>query len=333
MKRPTDFAVGLTILGGLLLVVSAVAWTKGAKLGSNEVHVAARFVDVGSARIGTPVVVRGVKAGQIDRMELEGRFVIVGLKLDPAVRLPDKPVVLLNESSLFGEWQATVTASDAVGRDEDTQRQLRESSLGGGVLPGATLPDIAKLTAVAGRIAGDVAAVAERVDVAFDADAARELRTSIRGFSELSTELSKVAREQSRHLEATSMRVRGGVDQVVRSAELLLAVSKRIDSSTANGELPRMVNDVNEAARQLRTASANLVALSDRLGQSQAKVDAFLAAADSIASAINSGRGTAGLFVRDSSFYVNSNAAITELRALLADIRANPRRYISVKIF
>ena len=89
MKRPTDFAVGLTILGGIALVVASVAWTKGTRFGDDEVYASARFLDVGSARIGTPVVVRGVKAGQIDRMELDGRFVIVRMKLDPVVRLPD----------------------------------------------------------------------------------------------------------------------------------------------------------------------------------------------------------------------------------------------------
>jgi phospholipid/cholesterol/gamma-HCH transport system substrate-binding protein len=333
MRRPTDFAVGLTMLGGFLLVTGGVMWTKGSRIGGADVHASARFIDVGGARIGTPVVVRGVTAGEVDRMELQGRFVVVRLKLDPAIRLPDDPVVLLNESSLFGEWQATVTARNAVGRDDEVLRQLGEANLGGDILPGATLPDIAKLTAVAGRIAGDVAAVAERVDVAFDAAAARELRGSIRDFSALSTELAKVAHEQSRHLETTSKQVRGGVDQVAHAAELLLAVSQRIDSSTASGELGRLVNDANDAARQLRTATANLSTVSERLLRSQMKVDAFLASVDSIAVAVNSGRGTAGLLVRDSSLYVNSNAAIAELRALIADVRANPRRYISVKIF
>jgi phospholipid/cholesterol/gamma-HCH transport system substrate-binding protein len=226
-----------------------------------------------------------------------------------------------------------VTSRNAVGRDEDVLRHLSEASMGDDVLPGATLPDIAKLTAVAGRIAGDVASVAERVDIAFDAAAARELRGSIRDFSVLTRELARVAREQSRQLETTSKQVRGGVDHVAHAAELLLAVSQRIDSSTASGEMSKLVSDANEAARQLRVATANLTTVSERLIRSQMKVDAFLASADSIASAVNSGRGTAGLLVRDSSLYVNTNAAMAELRALIADVKANPRRYISLRIF
>ena len=176
MKRVNDFTVGLTMLGGIVLVVAGVLWTKETSIGREEQYVSARFHDVGSVRIGTPVVVRGMRAGKLDRMELEEGFVVVRMALVPDVELPDQPVVLLNESSLFGEWQATITGREAVGRDEEIHRQLRETATDDDVLAGATLPDLAKLTAVAGRIAGDVAAVAERVDVAFDTGAAKELR-------------------------------------------------------------------------------------------------------------------------------------------------------------
>jgi phospholipid/cholesterol/gamma-HCH transport system substrate-binding protein len=333
MKRATDFAVGLTILGGIALVTGAVLWTKEVRIGRGEEHLSARFRDVGSVRIGTPVVVRGVRAGRIDRMELDGGFVVVRMALDPAVQLPRQPVVLLNESSLFGEWQATVTAAETVIRDDDVTRQLRETNLGGDVLPGATLPDIAKLTAVAGRIAGDVASVAERFDVAFDAQAARELRASIRNFSEMSTVLARTASEQSRNLTTTSASVRTGIESLARSAEFLQAVSARMDSSTSRGELARIVDDAGEAARTLRETSVRLARLSEQLGRSQGRLDAFLVAAESIATSINSGRGSMGLLVNDSSLYHNSNAAVSELRALLADFRANPRKYVNVRIF
>ena len=48
MKRVNDFTVGLTILGGIVLVVGAVLWTKEARVGRTERHVSARFRDVGS---------------------------------------------------------------------------------------------------------------------------------------------------------------------------------------------------------------------------------------------------------------------------------------------
>jgi phospholipid/cholesterol/gamma-HCH transport system substrate-binding protein len=173
MKRADDFAVGLTMLIGTAIIVGATLWVKQADFGRQSAMVTARFRDVGGAKIGTPVVIRGVRAGRLEALELsDSAFVLARMALDPDVTLPADPVVLLNESSLFGEWQATITSRDAVARDADVLRQVSETSRGGDVLPGATLPDIARLTAVAGQIAGDVASVAERVQLAFDEQAA-----------------------------------------------------------------------------------------------------------------------------------------------------------------
>ena len=333
MRRANDFIVGVTMLGGIALVVGGVLWTKGTGIGRDEHYVSARFVDVGSVRIGTPVVVRGMRSGKVDRMQLEDGYVIVRMALSPDVALPRQPVVLLNESSLFGEWQATITGQDAVGRDEEIQRQLRVTSRGDDVLAGASLPDIAKLTAVAGRIAGDVASVTERVDIAFDNEAAKELRRSIRNFSELSSTLAKSVREQSANLTRTSTSVEGGVEALSRAAMVLRDVSLRVDSATSNEQVQLLVTDAAEAARQLKSATRQLSSMADQLGRSQARLDAFLIASESIATRVNAGHGSLGLLVNDPALYEHTDSLVMELRALVADVQKNPRRYINLRVF
>ena len=185
MKRSNDFLVGAVVLSVILALTGATLWVKQSDIGERQTRVVARFRDVGNARVGNAVVIRGVRAGTIEAIELaRAGWVDVRMQLDRSMQLPATPVVLLNESSLFGEWQATIIPRSALPHDETVQAQVEESSGGGDVLPGATLPDIAKLTAVAGQIAGDVANVAGRVEVAFDERAARELRGSIRNFSD-----------------------------------------------------------------------------------------------------------------------------------------------------
>jgi phospholipid/cholesterol/gamma-HCH transport system substrate-binding protein len=178
-----------------------------------------------------------MRAGKVDRMQLEDGFVVVRMSLASDVELPREPVVLLNESSLFGEWQATITAREAVGRDEEIRRQLDETAKGDDLLASATLPDIAKLTAVAGRIAGDVESVTERIDVAFDADAAKELRQSIRYFSELSAVLAQAVREQSGNLNRTSAVVEDGVVALNGAAAKMRDVAHRVDSAASGAKV------------------------------------------------------------------------------------------------
>jgi phospholipid/cholesterol/gamma-HCH transport system substrate-binding protein len=334
MKRADDFVVGLTILGAIVVIVGSTLWVKQADFGRERTSVTARFAEVGGARVGTPVVIRGVRAGRIEAMELsDSAFVLARMSLDPEVELPRDAVVLLNESSLFGEWQATITSREAVGRDADVNRQLAVSSRGGDILPGAMLPDIARLTAVAGQIAGDVASVAERVQVAFDDQAARELRLSVRSFSELSTILAQTVKEQSNNLTTMSSDIRGGVQSLIRSADLMKAVAERVDSSTSRGEVRRIVDDAGEAARQLRETSRRLLVISEQLGRSQVKLESFITTSDSIVQKIQSGQGTLGLMINDPTLYRNADSVMQQMKILLSDLQRNPRRYINLRIF
>jgi phospholipid/cholesterol/gamma-HCH transport system substrate-binding protein len=295
--------------------------------------VSARFHDVGSVRIGTPVVVRGMRSGKVDRIQLESGFVVVRMALVPDVDLPPQPVVLLNEASLFGEWQATITSREAVGRDDEILRQLSETSKSDDVLPGASMPDLAKLTAVAGRIAGDVADVAQRVDLAFDTLAARELRRSIRNFSELSGTLANAVRQQSGNITRASSSVEGGVEALNQAAMMFRDVSLRFDSATSKEQVQALVSDAGEAARQLKAATRQLESMAEQLRRSQVRLDAVLVASESIATRINTGQGSLGLMINDPGFYRNSDSLVMELRALVADVKKNPRRYINLRIF
>jgi len=334
MKRTNDLLVGTAVIAVILTLTGATLWVKQADIGEKRSRVVARFHDVGNARVGNAVVIRGVRAGRIDALELEpSGWVHVRMSLDRAMQLPEQPVVLLNESSLFGEWQATITSRSALPHDEAIAAEVAESAGGGNVLPGATLPDIAKLTAVAGQIAGDVANVAGRVEVAFDDSAARELRFSIRNFAQLSATLARTVQSHAGDLDTLSRGLGSAVASLNRTAISAERMAARIDTSTASGEVRQIVDDVAHAAAELRQTTAQIQSLSQQLAQSQGRLDRFLANGDSILVKINGGQGSLGLLVNDPSLYHNSDSLMTQLRQLVNDIHANPGKYVSVRIF
>ena len=334
MTRRDDFAVGLTVLVTVVLVTVALAWANQSDLGRPRRDLVARFRDVGNVRVGAHVVIRGVRAGRVEALTLApDGWVEARLALDPAAELPPRPVVLLNEASLFGEWQATVLGRDALPRDPAIARQVADADRGGGRVPGATLPDIAQLTAVAGRIAGDVATVAERVGVAFDERAARELRASIRHVADLSAALAQTVRAQSRNLDTVAVEVRTGAQALRAASHDVRSVAARVDSSTARGEVGRIVGDAAAAARHLREAGERLEVLAGQLGAAEARLRVVLARGDSILGKVNRGEGSLGLLVNDPSLYRAADTALRDLQALLQDVRRNPRRYVHVRIF
>src|SRR5215208_5259673 len=348
MKRNTDFIVGAVVLLTIAVVLGATLWAGQAEVGQKRVRVAAIFRDAGGVRVGDQVVIRGVESGRVDAIELgDDGWVQVRMRLDPEVRLPGRPVALLGESSLFGEWEATITDAGALPEDRNVRRQVADAvqaaartDVGLRTIPGATLPDIAQLTTVAGRIAGDVASVANRVQVAFDDRAARELRTSIANFARMSdnmtrmsAEMSRVVRVQSRNVDSMSADVRAGVRALNQTAEAFQRVAERIDTSTSSGEIRQIVAKTSRAASQLEETSLELRQISRQLTLSTQSLDRVLSRGDSVLAKLNSGEGSLALLLNDPALYRNTDSLLVQLRALAADVQANPKKYVSVRVF
>ena len=332
-RRMNDFIVGVTVIAAIILIVAATLWVREVDVGDRRTELQSRFRNVGNAQVGNAVVVRGVRAGRIESMELaDGGWVAVRLRIDQGIELPADPVVLLGQSSLFGDWQATIMERTGLPNDRDLFRQVDEARAPG-VIPGATLPDVAQLTAVVGRVAGDVASVADRVQIAFDDSAARDLRASIRHFADLSAELARTVRQQSENLDAITGEVGVGVEALREAASSVERVAGRVDSSTSGGEIDSIVGDVAVAAAQLREATVELRRLSGGLGMTQSRLDSLLLRTEAVAARVERGDGTLGMLVRDSSLYLQSDSLVRELRSLVQDVKANPKRYVNLSIF
>jgi len=100
MKRTNDFIVGLTIIAATVIIITAILWVKQSDIGRERRTVVARFRDVGNVKVGANVVLRGVRSGRIEGLELAPNgWVEMRMRIDPAVDLPPKPVVLLNEAA------------------------------------------------------------------------------------------------------------------------------------------------------------------------------------------------------------------------------------------
>lgn len=53
---------------------------------------------------------------------------------------------------------------------------------------------------------------------------------------------------------------------------------------------------------------------------------------ESLAAGLQRGEGTVGQLLQDPDLYQNFNASARELRALIADVRADPKKYLSVRV-
>jgi len=335
VKRENEFAVGLVVIAALAVVVGGALWLSGAHLGKTEAVYTARFRTVGGMGVGNPVVLRGVRVGRVEAIRLApGNWVEADLKIYSGVTLPPKPAVIAASVSLFGEWAATLISGDPLPSDPNVRQALVEAqNAGGGKWPGATLPDIGQLTAQASRIATDIGTVAARVQTAFDSQAVSDLRRSIHDFGQIADRLARVTNEQADVIGNVGSNLSKGSDVLARAATDLQATLGRVDSATNQGQLATILNNTAAASTDLRSASQDFRALMGAANKNQESLVRTLVAADTILSRIANRSGSLGLMVGDSALYRETTLTMIQLRQLLSDIQANPRKYFTFSVF
>lgn len=328
MKR-TEVAVGLVILIGIAVVFFGTLWLKGTRLGEKEMTIRARFLEIGQLLDGNEVKLRGVSIGRVERIELEagGGGVIVTMRIAQEVPLPADPVVLLSPESMFGDWQAEIHP-----RSRFPQYAYAEAP-DPQVLPGYSLPDISRLTAVADEIAENLAVLTQRVELAFTEETALNIRRAIENIEEVSGQLTGLVGSQ----EAAVAEVAGNLERtsetVNETVGAIRELVRQIEDAVSEGELRAIVQNVMRATSELDTLGSTLLMVSRDLDQTAASADTAFARFNDILSGVQRGEGTVGRLVQDTALYAELVETNQLMQALLEDVRANPRKYINLEVF
>ncbi|HEY2825658.1 MAG TPA: MlaD family protein [Gemmatimonadales bacterium] len=334
MKRRDEILVGATVLITLALIIAGALWLSATHLGGDGRRHTARFRTVGGLGVGNPVVLRGVRVGRVEAIRLardswvEADLTIYG---DPV--LPQKPAILAASASLFGEWQAGIIDLAQGVDDPSLKRDLEAANRGGAVWPGATLPDIGQLTAQAGRIASDIANVSSRIGSAFDSQMVSRLRQSVSDFGRVADQLSHFTQEQTNILSGVGTNLQRGSDVLATAATSLQNSLGRIDSATNQGQLRVILDNTQAASQSVSAAAQDFRDVAGTLKANQQSLINILQSADTIMTRIRDKQGSLGLVIGDSTLYIETTRTITQLRALLTDIQANPRKYFKFSVF
>lgn len=329
MKHRHEVVVGSVILAALALVVGGTLWMKGKHFGSEEVAITARFREVGLLAPGNPVKMRGVPVGKVASVELSdaGDAVLVTLTVKGGLHFPKDPVVLLSPASMFGDWQAEIFPRSAFPQYDYAESSDRR------VLPGYALPDMSRLTSVADQIARNLAVLTDRFGIAFTEETALNLREAIDNIQEVSAKLTSMVDAQQK----TIQEVGGNLASTSRSLNDAAAVAQRafaqIDTAAGHGELKTTIQDFRRSASRLDSISAVLASSSRQLKATLGAADTAFHAMSAVAGSVQRGQGTLGQLVKDTALYNQLVGTNIELQALIRDLKANPKKYINVKVF
>lgn len=335
MKRSNEFAVGLAVLGAAALVVVGAVALGQLRIGRGDDVRTARFRSIGGLGAGASVTLRGVKVGRVAEVRVApDDWVEVDFRLKPDQRLPGRPAAIAAPATLFGEWRVNIIAYEEASSDRGVQAQLAEAAaVGGDIWPGTTLPDIGEITLQASRIAGDIGVITNRIEGALDSNAVADVRASLKDLRATVVRLTQMANSQSDNLGKLTTNLTRTSGEVDVAANRFNTVLGRVDSATMNGQLQELVSSTRQTSVALREMTADMQAIVSDVKQRRGSLVRVLEASDSLLTRIQSGRGTLSLLASDSALYHEATRTVQQMRQLLADIQANPRKYFRFSVF
>lgn len=328
MNRGREALVGAVVLLAVAVAAVGTIWMKGG-WGTEGRPFRAAATGVGQLAPGASVKFRGVTVGTVESVSVApaGDAVFVAMTVHSELALPTDAAVLLAPESMFGSWQAEIVSRG------DFPRTTFLEYPGDQVLPAAVLPDMSRLTATADEIAGNLATISERFQIAFTEETARNVSRAIDNIQELSEGLSDVVAQQAEHFSTLAADFDESARELSAAARAARLSFERVDGILADAEVETLVENAAGAAANLRELTAHLGSSVEDFRGAARRADSTFARLDRLMRTVEEGEGSVARLLSDPALADEAFAAVAEMRALLEDIQENPGRYLRFSVF
>jgi phospholipid/cholesterol/gamma-HCH transport system substrate-binding protein len=296
-----------------------------------------RFPNAGGVKSGSPVRVAGVDSGSVTDIRFAGSEVEMDLQLkkDMQQRVRTTSRATIGSVSLLGEGAVDISATT-------TGDPIPPN---GYVQPGPPTAMLADVTTQANQ------GITELTGLIHDVRSGRgtlgKLVTDEQLYNDLQ-QFTSAAREVTQNLQSG----KGTLGQLLNNPES----AKHLEASLANlnmitekinkgqGSLGQLMND-QQFAKSLTNATSNFESLTTKLNSGTGtagklmndtalydRLNSLTTQLEQLTTRLNQGQGTMGQLMQDRQLYDNINKAVTELHSLVADIRKDPRKFLSLRV-
>jgi phospholipid/cholesterol/gamma-HCH transport system substrate-binding protein len=300
MKRRDEVLVGIFLTVAVAIALLGTLWLVRGGLSSGY-PLYSRFAWGQNLKPGQPVLLAGVNVGAVADVTLrDDGFLDVVLRVDDDVKVPRNAVASVKPVGIFGDAAIALTPKGP---------SPQSFSPGDTVPVGPADTDI---QAIMNRV-DSIGATVQTMTKAINADLVasggiKDMRRSLANAArltdaaaQLSVQLNRIAAEQNRNLTATF-------------ASLQRAASA-VDSAK-----------IDSTMRNFQTSSASLTRIA-------ANLDSTSRHANNLIAGLERGEGTAGKLLKDTLLYRDLRGLVTQADSVMADFKANPKKYINLRIF
>lgn len=333
-----ELKIGLISIAALALAAMLIfALTGGGGFSWERYSLKTVFANIAGLNEGSQVRIAGVPVGSVTGIEFVGDRVEVTFEIseDMQSRVTTRSVASLGSVSLLGEAAVDITPST----------------------DGTPIPEWGYVPS--GPAAGSLTEVTTQA-----AEGIQELTALLQEMRAGRGTVGRLFTDESLYDEMNALV--GAAEGVVRSvnagrgtlgrlvndpgtADALEASLQNLQGITARiqageGSLGRFLHD-DTVAQSLSNTTANLDAITGRINRGEGtagklvsdrelydRLNSMSERLDTVMMGLQEGEGTAGQLLRDRQLYENMNGAVAELRDLVRDIRADPRKFLNVRV-
>jgi phospholipid/cholesterol/gamma-HCH transport system substrate-binding protein len=305
MKRRDEVTVGILITISVIVLILGTLWLVRGGLKSGY-PLYTRFEWGQNLKQGQPVLLAGVSVGYVSDVTLRrDGYLDVMINIADKFTIPKGSKATVKAIGIFGDVSVALTPPTPV--------PTTSYAPGDTVPPGPPSTDINAILDRVDSIGRDVSVLTRALKQEIvDAGTFKDIHKTIASTAVLSAQLQAVVAEQNRNATRTMESFAAAATNISKSADRVsrLADSAQIAATLAN------VRETTENAKRLSAA----------LDSTNMQLRSLLAQAQN-------GNGTIGKFMKDSLLYSDMRHLMIRADSLLADIKANPRKYINLKTF
>lgn len=295
-SRDIEFRVGIIIIIGLILLGGSLYWLRDYQLERNAQVVTVRFADVGTLEVGDKVTVSGVRAGKVNGLKLTENGVLVELLLSQDVVLKRDAVFAIKNLGLMGERFISIVP----GRDT----VLLDASL---TIEGSYDTGLPEVMGLMGEMIVELRSLVGSFKKSIGSDSSlQKFNNTVANLESVSASLADYMKRNENSLDKTADNFYQASKELNR---MLSQNSHKVDSATAR--VDRMT-----------------VKLEDFVGQ----LDSLSTSFRNFAQSLENPDGTLQLLIEDRRLYDDLRRTADNIDDLVNDIRANPRKYINLKV-
>jgi phospholipid/cholesterol/gamma-HCH transport system substrate-binding protein len=317
-----NFIIALVLVLGLGLLYWGIEFLKGANLFEPANYYITKFENVNGLNVSTPITVNGYQVGLVKELNYDYKtnMITVKMSLDDELKIPVGSSVQLSSELLGGaSLSINLAKNTAYYKVGDEIPSITQSGLLDR-MGQSIMPEVNQIMPKVNDILGNVNALV----------ANPALNGSVSQFDEIVSKINSSANDLNvllGHLNELSGGLKGSVPEVMSG---VMGIEKNV-----NGTVTDLHNNLNTLTGTLNTKVNEIPThkLETTINELNNTITELKGLTADLKSKLNDRNSSIGLLLNDRQLYDNANGAVMSLDSLLTDIKANPKRYITIKVF